>query len=85
MSNETVMACPSCGSSNIRTRSPGKPAQRAAVADEKRHYCRDCETPTDRLLEREKLAEGSRHGAAETLADLDAEDVPALSGGDGTA
>jgi hypothetical protein len=82
MSDDTVACCPSCGSSNIRTRSPGKPAQRSHVHDEKRHYCRDCQTPTDRLERREKDAKGSRHGDAETLANLDASDVPALSEGE---
>lgn len=82
MNDDTVAACPSCGSSNIRTRSPGKPAQRSHVADEKRHYCRDCQTPTDTLDRRSKRTPGARHGAAATLADLDAEDVPALSEGE---
>jgi transposase-like protein len=82
MSKDTVAACPSCGSSNIRTRSPGKPAQRSHVHDEQRHYCRDCQTPTDTLDRRPKRTPGARHGMAETLAKLDAADVPALSGGD---
>jgi hypothetical protein len=79
--SDTVMACPECESSNVRTRTPGAPAKRSYVADGKRHYCRDCETPTDTLIEREKRGTGARHGDAETLANLDPEDVPGLYGG----
>jgi hypothetical protein len=81
MSDDTVMACPNCLSSSIRTRSPGKPAQRSNAKDDKRHYCRECETPTDTLVERPKDGAGNRHGSAGTLAALDPEDVPGLSGG----
>jgi len=74
--DETVTACPECGSARIRRRNPEHPSSPETQTND--WACLDCPAHFDEPDERPMQTPGGRHGLAKRLVEAD----PDAVGGD---